>query len=102
MVLTVSKIKRDKFRFIVCDIEKCADGSLRVSMNYYAKSMEEIKSTIKGERTKKLNCAEMMEYRRFTGKLNWLDVGAHMDLNYTMLEMFRRTIQPHCKSSEGN
>ena len=90
MVLTVSKIERDKFRFTVWDIEKCADGRIRVSMNYHAKSMEEVKSIIKGERTKKLNCAEMMEYRRFTGKLNWLDLGTHTDLNYTMLEMSKK------------
>ena len=101
-MLTLSKNERDKFRFTVWDIEKCADGRIRVRMNYYAKSMEEVKSIIKGERTKKLNYAEMMEYRRFTGKLNWLDVGAHMDLNYTMLEMSRRIIQPYCKFSEGN
>ena len=90
MVLTVSKIERDKFSFAVWDIEKCADGRIRVSMNYHAKSMEEVKSIIKGERTKKLNCAEMMEYRRFTGKLNWLDLGTHTDLNYTMLEMSKK------------
>ena len=43
LVLTVSKIKRDKFRLIVCDIEKCADGRIRVSINDFALSMEEIK-----------------------------------------------------------
>ena len=39
MVQTVSKIDKDKFRFTGQDIERCADGWVRVSMNDYTKSM---------------------------------------------------------------
>ena len=55
MVLAVSKIERDKFRFTGWDIERCLDGWIRVSMNYYEQSMEEVKNIRKGERPKKLN-----------------------------------------------
>ena len=49
MVLTVSKIERDKFRFTGWDIERCADGKIRVTMTDYAESMEEVKSIRKGD-----------------------------------------------------
>ena len=61
MVLAVSKIERDKFRFTGWDIERCSGGRIRVSMNDYAKSMEEVKNVRKHKRTEKLNCLEMKE-----------------------------------------
>ena len=72
MVLAVSKIKRDKFRFTGRDIERCLDGLVWVYMNEYPKSMEELTNIKKDERTEKLHHAEMKEYIRFTGKMSCL------------------------------
>ena len=52
--------------------------------------MEVVKNIRKVERTKKLNPAEMKEYRRFTDKLSQLGQGTCPELNYTLLMMSKK------------
>ena len=52
--------------------------------------MEVVKNIRKVERTKKLNPAEMKEYRRFTDNLSQLGQGACPELNYTLLMMSKK------------
>ena len=48
---------------------------------------EEVKSTRKGERTRRFNRMEIKEYGNFTSKLSWLEQGTCPDLSYIMLAM---------------
>ena len=60
-VLTVSKVKKDKFRLTCGDIERCAYVKIRVSMNNYARSIEDKKEIRKGDRNYKLKRPNMKE-----------------------------------------
>ena len=81
---TVSKVEEDEFRFTGLDV-KAGNGKIKVSMEDYANSVEEIKEIRKADRAEKLTKAELKEYRKYTGKISWLSQGTRPDLSYSAL-----------------
>lgn len=70
--LTLSKVEKDKFRFIGWDIEKFED-QIRVTMKDYARSIEEVTDIRKViDHHDPLMKLELKQYRKNTGKLSWL------------------------------
>jgi hypothetical protein len=85
--LLVSKIEQNQFRFTTgVDILKTEKG-IAISMEEYAKSMEEIEDIRKVKADEKLTKTEIQMYRKYTGKLSWLDSNTHPDLAITALMM---------------
>ena len=83
--LTVSKIEEDCFRFTGLDIKK-VDNGIKVSMEDYTNSLEDIKEIRKVEdRNEPLTKLEMKEYRKMTGKIAWLAYSTRPDLSFTAL-----------------
>ena len=65
--LTMSKIEEDCFRFTGLDIKK-VDKGIKVSIEDYTNSLEDIKEIRKVEdRNEPLTKLEMKEYRKMTG-----------------------------------
>merc|ERR1711873_279605 len=69
---------------------KARNGKIKVSMEDYANSVEEIKEIRKGDRNEKLTRAELKEYRKYTGKISWLSQGARPDLSYSALMLAKK------------
>merc|ERR1712002_554362 len=86
---TVSKVEKDVFRFTGLDV-KAGNGKIKVSMEDYANSVEEIKEIRKANRDEKLTRAELKEYRKYTGKISWLSQGARPDLIYSALMLAKK------------
>ena len=78
-VLTVSKIEKGSFRFTGIDVQKVNDEII-LSMNDYAKSIEEIKEIRKEKKTVLLTKTEMKLYRKYVGKVSWLAENTRPDL----------------------
>ena len=82
--LTISKIERDNFCFTGMDISTVKDG-LKIAMEDYVNSLDEIKVIRKADRDGDLTKMEIKEYRKMTGKLSWLANSTRPDLSYTAL-----------------
>ena len=99
--LTVSKIEEDCFRFAGLDIKK-VDNGIKVSMEDYTNSLEDIKEIRKVEdQNEPLTKLEMKEYRKMTGKIAWLANCTRSDLSFTALQMSKNSkeaiISERCK-----
>ena len=69
--LTISKIERDNFCFTGLDISTVEDG-FEIGMADYVDSLTDIKEIRKTDQDDNLTKQEIKEYRKVTGKLNWL------------------------------
>ena len=69
--LNVSKVEKDKFRFTGIDVERSA-GRIKLSMEDYADSIEEIGEVRAGEKSDELTKVENKLYRKYVGKIGWL------------------------------
>ena len=78
--LTISRIERDMFRSTGRDIEIYED-MMRLSIKDYAQSLERIREIRRAHRNRALTRMEMIEYRKFTGKLSWLTTGNRPELS---------------------
>lgn len=87
----MSKIEEDYFRFTGLDIKK-VDNGIKVSMEDYADSLEDIKEIWKEEdRNEPLTKVEMKEYRKMTGKIAWLADSTRPDLSFIALRMSKNS-----------
>merc|ERR1711872_644823 len=86
---TASKVEEDNFRFTGLDV-KTKNGKIEVSMEDYAESIQEIKEIRKANRNEKLTKAELKEYRKYAGKISWLDQGTRPDLSYSTLNLAKK------------
>jgi hypothetical protein len=66
--LQVSKVEKNKFRFTGIDVEKVM-GGIRISMNEYADSLENIENIRDAKNDELLTKTELSLYRKFTGKI---------------------------------
>ena len=82
--LTISKIEKDKFRYIDIDVVTVEDG-IEIEMEDYVDSLEEVKEIRKAERDEDLTRDELKVYKKMTGKLSWLANSTRPDLRYTDL-----------------
>ena len=87
--LIVSKIEKDKFRYIGIDVTTMEDD-IKIEMEDYVESLEEVKEIRKADRDEDLTKAEMKIYRKMTGKLSWLANSTRPDLSYTALAMSKK------------
>ena len=62
--LTVSKVERNQFRFTGVDISKTEEG-IKMSMNEYAESLEDLDEIKKAENDEKLTKQELKVFRKF-------------------------------------
>lgn len=85
-VLTVSKVEKNKFRFTGIDIHK-SENEIVISMEDYAKSIEEIQDIRKASPDDLLTKQEMKVYRKYAGKIGWLAANTRPDLSITALLM---------------
>jgi hypothetical protein len=79
-------VERNKFRFTEINNEKTSDG-IKISMNDYANSLEDISDIRPAKNDDPLTRTEMAIYRKFTGKIAWLAANTHPDLAFTALDM---------------
>jgi hypothetical protein len=87
--LKVSKVEKNKFRFMGVDIEKTANG-IEISMEDYAKSMEKIEEIRIAKPDDPLTRPDLAVCRKYTGKLSWLASNTSPDLAFTALLMSKR------------
>ena len=86
--LDVSQVEDEFFCFTGIDIKRVKDG-VEVSMENYAKSLEEIQiRDAKADET--LTRYELKFLRKFVGKLNWLAANTRPDLAIYALELAKR------------
>ena len=86
--LDVSKVEDRSFRFTGIDVEQ-VDGSIVISMNDYANSLEEIK--IREDRSdESLSREEMKVLRKYVGKLNWLAANTRPDIAIYALDLAKK------------
>ena len=71
------------------DIER-KDNTIKIGMNDYANSLEEIKEFRDVKKDDSLTKLEYKIYRKYTGKLSWLADNVRPDLCHTVLEMSRK------------
>ena len=89
--LTMSKIEEDCFRFTGLDIKK-VDKGIKVSIEDYTNSLEDIKEIRKVEdQNEPLTKLEMKEYRKMTGKITWLANSTRPDLSFIALQMLKNS-----------
>ena len=69
-VLDVSMVESDCFRITGIDVKKVIDG-IEISMEDYAKSMEDIQIR-EAKANEMLTRDELKVFRKYVGKLNWL------------------------------
>ena len=87
-VLDVSTVESDSFRFTVIDVKK-VKGGIEISMEDYAKSLEEIQiREAKADET--LTREELKIYRKFVGKFNWLAANTRPDLVIYALDLAKK------------
>ena len=87
-VLDISKIEDRVFRFTGIDVEQ-KDESIVISMNEYAKSIEEVK--VREDRSdEKLSREEMKILRKYVGKLNWLASNTRPDIAIYALDLAKK------------
>ena len=87
--LDVSKIEDGKFRFTGIDIEQMADGSIELSMEEYAESLEDI--LIREDKASEpLDKDELRTLRKYVGKLSWLAANARPDLAVYALNLAKK------------
>ena len=85
--LTVSKIEENCFRFTGHQI-KVVDNGIKVSMEDYTNSLQDIKNIRKVEDCNEpLTKLEMKECRKITSKIAWLANSTRPDLSFTALWM---------------
>ena len=65
--LTVSKIERDKFRYTGIDVST-VEGGIKIEMEDYVESLEEVKEIRKADRNDDLTKAKLKVYRKMSGK----------------------------------
>ena len=87
-VLDVSTVESDCFRFTGIDVKK-VKGGIEISMEDYAKSLEEIQIR-EAKADEILTREELKVYRKFVGKLNWLVANTRPDLAIYALELAKR------------
>ena len=87
-VLDVSTVESDCFRFTGIDVKK-VKGGIEISMEDYAKSLEEIQIR-EAKADEILTREELKVYRKFVGKLNWLAANTRPDLVIYVLELAKR------------
>jgi hypothetical protein len=71
------------------DIEKVS-GGIKVSMEEYAKSLENVDNIREAPNDELLTKLELKVYRKMTGKILWLAQNTRPDLSYVALDMSRR------------
>ena len=69
--LKVSKVEHGQFRFTGIDFKKTEEG-IEMSMEDYARSMEKI-GAFRSGKSEPLTTLETKVYRKYTGKLMWLE-----------------------------
>ena len=83
--LDVSIVESDCFRFTVIDVKK-VKGGIEISMEDYAKSLEEIQ--IRDAKADELLTREELKvFRKFVGKFNWLVANTRPDLAIYALKL---------------
>merc|ERR1712055_1227723 len=89
--MVVSKVEKDKFRYTGLDIRALEDG-VEISMKDYVDSLEDVGEIRKADnRNDPLSAMELKEYRKMTGKVNWLAQSTRPDLCYTGLDMSKKS-----------
>merc|ERR1712115_658549 len=88
-IFTISKIEENNFRYTGLDV-KTTDERIKISMEDYANSINEIQDIRKANVTWALTKAELKEYRKYTGKLSWLAQGTRPDLSYSALYLSKK------------
>ena len=86
--LDISKIEDGEFRFTGIDVKKI-DGGIEISMEDYAKSLEEVVIR-EGSQDDSLTREELKVLRKYVGKLNWLAVNTRPDLAIYALELAKK------------
>ena len=67
---------------------KVVDDTIKVSMEDYTNSLQDIKNIRRvKDRNEPLTKFEMKEYRKMTGKISWLANSTRLDLSFTALRM---------------
>ena len=89
LMLIISKIEEDDFRYTGIDVLTVHDG-IQHEMKDYIDSLEEVKEIRKAERDEELTRDELKVYRKMTGKLSWLANSTRPDLSYTALDMSKK------------
>ena len=87
-VLDVSTVESDCFRFTGIDVKKVRKG-IEISMEDYAKSMEEIQIR-EAKADEILTREELKVFRKYVGKLNWLAANTRPDLAIYALELGKK------------
>jgi hypothetical protein len=87
--LQVSKIESNSFRFTGIDIQKVPEG-IRVSMEEYAKSLEDIENIREAPNDELLTKLELKVYRKMTGKISWLAQNTRPDLSFVALDLSKQ------------
>ena len=64
--------------------------NVAVSMEDYAKSIEEIKEIRKGPKSEPLTPIELKLFRKMTGKISWLAENCRPDLCFAALDMAKK------------
>ena len=87
-VLDVFIVVSDCFKFTGIDVKKVRKG-IEISMEDYAKSMEEIQIR-EAKADEILTREELKVFRKYVGKLNWLAANTRPDLAIYALELEKR------------
>jgi hypothetical protein len=86
--MDVSKVEDEQFRFTGIDVKQLEDG-IEISMEDYAKSLEEIQIR-EGGSEEMLSREELRVLRKFVGKINWLAANTRPDLSIYALDLAKR------------
>ena len=84
---TISKISDKSFRFCGLDITLKEDGSITVSMEDYANSLQKIPIDRKRDKDEVTTYQENSDLRGAIGKLGWLAANVRPDLSFAALRL---------------
>ena len=76
-----SKIEKQKFKYLGCEIEKLASGDISLNQNEYIQNIKEVIVPAK-RNSCKVNNAERKEIRRVVGELLWVTQMTRPDLSF--------------------
>ena len=76
-----SKIEKQKFKYLGCEIEKLASGDISLNQNEYIQNIKEVIVPAK-RNSCKVNDAERKEIRRVIGELLWVTQMTRPDLSF--------------------